>query len=396
MRVCYVTNLGWPAGGAEKSIQLLRRELIQRGHNVLVVATDKGASSRSDVFADVLIPQISGGPLRRMRQYFFYPRVYRELRRLVESFRPDIVHLHTIGELSPAALFAIRDVPFVITVHGPEEFTKALIPWILPASDYRNGSYRANDLRVIGRLRSVYLRVIQRPAYLLALRRCGALVAPSAFIARVLEDDVHPGQIIQIDNGIDLPDPACPPPGRGRFLFVGRLEAVKGVDVLLRAFARAREQCAGMTLRIAGEGAERHALEALAAELDLGGDVTFLGRLEPNDVVGALTDSDALVIPSVWPEAFGLVIIEAMGVGRAILGSRVGAIPDLVADGVSGLITDPYDEGALAAGIVRLASQPDLCRQMGKAGQRKAAAHAAPAFVSGILDLYSRTLRTAS
>jgi len=362
----------------------------------LVVATDKDAASRSDVFADVLIPHISGRPVRRLRQYFFYRTAYRELRRLFKLFRPDIVHLHTMGELSPAALFAVWDIPFVITVHGPEEFTRALIPWILPASDYRNATYRRSDLRVIGRLRSLYLRVIQRPAYLLALRRCGALVAPSAFIARVLEKDVDPGRIIQIDNGIDVPDAACPPPGRGRFCFVGRLEAVKGVDVLLRAFARAREQCPGMTLTIAGEGAERATLEALAAQLGLAGDVTFLGRVEPNEVVCALVHSDALVIPSVWPEAFGLVIIEAMGVGRAILGSRVGAIPELVADGVSGLITDPYDEGALANGMVRLASQPDLCRQMGEAGRRNAAAYTASAFVSNILALYNRTVRTAS
>ena len=395
MRVCYVSNLGWPAGGAETSIELLRAELAQRGHQVRTVTTDMGAAGRSDVFADALIPHITGGPLRRLRHYFFDPTAYRYLRRFFQSFRPDIVHFHTIGELSPAALLAARGIPFVMTVHGPEDFTQALIPWHLPPSDYRNGTYRRHDLRHVGRLRALYLWCLQRPAYLFGLRRCGALIAPSGFIARVLADDVDPRRVVQIDNGIDLPDPA-PPPGKGRFLFLGRLEAVKGVGVLLRAFAHARDRCPGITLVIAGGGPQREALEALSVELGIGKDVTFLGRVGRDDVVRALADCDALVVPSVWPEAFGLVVVEAMGVGRAVLGCRVGAIPDLVADGVSGLIVEPDDEHALADGLVRLASQPDLCRDMGEAGRRGAMAYTANDFVNNTLALYDKALATAS
>lgn len=396
MRVCCVTNLGWPAGGAEKSIQLLRAELVRRGHEVLVIATDKGAESRNDVFADVLIPHIEGGPLRRFRQYFFYRTAYRELRRLVSSFRPDIVHVHTVGELSPAAVFALWNTPFVMTVHGPEEFTRALIPWLLPASDYRNASYRRADLRFIGRLRWLYLLVLQRPVYLMALRRCYALVAPSAFIANALAKDVDPEDIVQIDNGVDIPDVAGPPPpGKGRFLFVGRLEAVKGVDVLIRAFAVAHRECPEMTLTIVGDGPERNSLEAMVSQCGLARNVVFLGRIAPSEVVRTLVDSDALVVPSVWPEAFGLVIVEAMGVGRAVLASRVGAVPEIVEHGVSGLISEPYDEAALAADMVRLASQPDFCRRLGEAGRDRASLYRTGLFADNILDLYSRKVRTA-
>jgi glycosyltransferase involved in cell wall biosynthesis len=395
MRVCYVTNVGWPQGGAEKSIELLRETLVERGDTVCVVATDVGAAGRSDVFADALIPHISGGPLRRLRQYFFYRTAYRELRRLFKSFRPDIVHFHTVGELSPAALLSARDIPSVITVHGPEDFTLALNPWNLPASDYRNGTYRRSDLRVIGRLRSLYLGYIQRPAYLFALRRCDALVAPSAFMASVLERDIDAGRIVHINNGIDIPD-AAHPPNEGRFLYVGRLVAYKGVDVLLRSFARARETHPGITLMIAGDGADRGALEVLTAQLGLSEDVTFLGAVAPKDVLQAYVNCDALVIPSVCPENLPTVAIEAMGVGRAIVASRIGGIPELVDDGVNGLLAEPYDEVALADSMVRLASQPDLCRRMGEAGRRGAAAYTTTTFVSNIRDLYDRTVTTAA
>jgi glycosyltransferase involved in cell wall biosynthesis len=281
-------------------------------------------------------------------------------------------------------------------VHGPEEFTRALIPWLLPASDYRNASYRRADLRFIGRLRCLYLLALQRPVYLMALRRCGALVAPSAFIANVLAKDVDPEDIVQIDNGVDIPDVAGPPPpGEGRFVFVGRLEAVKGVDVLIRAFAVAHREYPQMTLTIAGDGPERASLEALVAQCGVARNVVFLGRITPTEVVRTLVDSDALVIPSVWPEAFGLVIVEAMGVGRAVLASRVGAVPEIVEHGVSGLISEPYDEAALAADMVRLASQPDLCRRLGQAGRDRASLYTAGIFADRVLDLYSQTVRIA-
>ena len=280
LRICHVNDMGWQAGGAERSIQTLRRALTERGHVVQVIATDKDAVKRTDMFADVLIPHISGGPVQRFLRYSLYRNAFRELQRIFKSFRPDIVHFHTIGELSPAALFAAWGLPFVMTVHGPEDFTLGLIPWHLPPSDYRNGTYQRSDLRFIGRLRCLYLRLIQRPAYLFALRRCSALIAPSNFLAQVLEGDVDPQRVVQMYNGIDLPA-ASRPPGRGRFLFAGRLEAVKGVDVLLRAFALARQECPGVTLTIAGDGGQRDALQALAAELDVLGDVTFLGRIGP-------------------------------------------------------------------------------------------------------------------
>ena len=338
--------------------------MVQRGHLVKIVATDIGSAGRTDVFADVLIPHIAGGPLRRLRQYAFYPAAYRELRRVFTSFKPDLVHFHTVGELSPAALFAAWGIPFVMTVHGPEDFARALTQWQLPASDYRDGTYRREDIRPSGRLRSLYLHMVQRPVYLAALRRCSALIAPSSYMADVLAKEVSPRRIVHIYNGIELPEAAAPP-GRGRFLFVGRLEPIKGADVLLRAFALARGKCPGISLTIAGDGAARADLEALASQLDLGNDVVFLGRVPAAGVVHAMAAADAIVIPSVSPDILPTVAIEAMGVGRPILGSRVGGIPELVAEGVTGLVTESGDAAALAQAMVRLASDPQLCPQDG-------------------------------
>jgi glycosyltransferase involved in cell wall biosynthesis len=380
LRICHVNDMGWPAGGAEKSIQILRAALSERGHQVRVIATDKDAFGRDDVFADDLIPHITGDYVRRFCRYLFYRTAYRQMRQVIASFRPHIVHFHTVGELSPAALHAAARTPFVMTVHGPEDFTRG-----------RNGTYRRADLRAIGHLRILYLKAIQRRAYLAALRRCRAMVAPSSFIAGVLEQDVASDRIVQIYNGIDLPAFARPPK-KGRFLFVGRLEAVKGVDVLLRAFARARRHCPDITLTILGDGSQHDALRRLALRLDVSTATQFRGRVGPQQVLDALVDCDVLAIPSVWPENLPTVALEAMGVGRAILGSRVGGIPELVCDGVNGLLADPYDEHRLAEHIVRLASWPELSRRMGEAGRQRAGAYCVDTFVDRTIDLYARAI----
>jgi glycosyltransferase involved in cell wall biosynthesis len=389
VRICFVTDIGWPAGGAEKSIKLLRTALEDRGHHVIVVATDKGAAERSDVFADVLIPHIQGPPLTRLGRFFFYPAAYRSVRQVCREFRPDLVHFHTIGELSPSCLAAVRGIPFVITVHGPEDFTLALNPWHLPASDYRRGTYRRSDLRLVGRLRLAYLRVIQRPAYQVGLRRTRAMIAPSRFLAEVLSEEFPPSLVQHIYNGIDMPAASSPLQHGRHFLYVGRLEAVKGVDVLIQAVACARRQEPSLKLTVVGDGRERLALEALTDSLALSNVVEFRGWLPAESVWSVIQECDILVIPSVWPENLPTVALEAIGAGRPIIASRIGGIPELVEDGSTGFVVDPYDVEALAERLCRLASDPSLCRRMGLAARRRAAIYTTDRFVAEVLSLYA-------
>jgi glycosyltransferase involved in cell wall biosynthesis len=388
VRVIEVIDIGWLAGGAERSAQLLRDALKEQGHEVLVLATDKNSVGR-EVFADVLVPAIAGSPARRMTRYAFYGRAYTALRRAVRSFQPDVIHFHTVGELSPSVLLAAHGVPYIVTVHGPEDFTLALLPWQLPASDYKNHTYQWSDITVVGRLRYAYLRYIQRPLYLLALRRCAGFVAPSRFMAHALTEEASPELIEQIYNGINLPEQR-PLTSERRLLFVGRLEAVKGVDVLLRAFARSRRIHPDAELVIIGDGERRGVLEQLADDLGTSDAVRFCGWTGEEEVRSALADSTALVIPSVWPENLPTVALEAIGTGRAIVASRVGGMPELIEEGRTGLLTKPYDVGELAYALDTLLGDPDLARRMGEAAHTQSDLFDMGRFVPTVVDLYHR------
>ena len=149
----------------------------------------------------------------------------------------------------------------------------------------------------------------------------------------------------------------------------------EGVDVtegiLLEAIARARAELPDVMLELAGEGPLEPELRAAVARLELGGAVTFLGHVAPPTPV--YERAEIVVVPS-FGEGFGMVALEAMERGRAVIASDVGGLPEIVAAGETGLIVPPGDASGLAAAIVELAGDPARAAALGAAGRARALA----------------------
>ncbi len=154
-----------------------------------------------------------------------------------------------------------------------------------------------------------------------------------------------------------------------RLAFVGRLVAVKGVPVLLRALRLARRTKPTLTLSLVGDGPDRAALEAEARALGLDGAVTFLGYRNQEGVAEILAESAALVVPS-FVEGIPVVLMEAMASGIPVVASGITGIPELVEDGVSGRLVPPSDEEALAKALIDVTDEGAALR-MGAAGRAK-------------------------
>ena len=386
MKILQIVNLGYVAGGAEKSVHFITEAMAARGHEVQVLATDKGLEGE-DSFADVVVPGIAGNAVKRLTSYAWYGAGRKAILAAIRRFAPDVVHLHTIGEFSPAVFWALGGVPAVLTVHGPEEFMRQLLTWQLPASDYRNESFEWADLTAIGRLRYAYQRFLQRPLYLLGARRHLRLIlAPSKFMAGILEQDAPGIPVRLLYNGIPLPAPE-PLPENPAVLYVGRLESVKGVDQLLRAMRRLVVSIPPATLVVVGDGSQRRSLEALSAELGLGGHVRFAGWVSSKDIRQYYAAAQVVAVPSLCPETLAMVSVEAMAYGRPVVGSNVGGLPEVVVDTVTGSLVKPGDPRELADALAGILGDAARARRMSVAARALARPDAARVIVDRAFEL---------
>ncbi|MDP3793925.1 MAG: glycosyltransferase family 4 protein, partial [Candidatus Uhrbacteria bacterium] len=159
-----------------------------------------------------------------------------------------------------------------------------------------------------------------------------------------------------IPNGIDL-EPFLRVRGmskqQGLIVAVGRLHDDKGYDVLIKAFAQALKHQSDFQLRIAGEGEERPALEALIKTLKLEDHVTLLGQTDYQSIPTLIASAELFVLPS-RAEGMGIVFVEAQAAGTAVIGTKIGGIPDVIENDVTGILVPSQDVEALAQAIKHL------------------------------------------
>ena len=202
------------------------------------------------------------------------------------------------------------------------------------------------------------------------MRRCDGLLAGSLAAAHLHRDWGFRGPVeivpqmgvpaVVVEPTFGRRDPAC-----FRLVYAGRLIALKGVDCLLRAIALLRSSGIAVHCTIAGDGPERARLEKMARSLALPEHVTFTGTIPLQAVASLLETSDVLVLPSrrskVWEEQFGRILIEAMAKATVVVGSRTGAIPEVI--GTGSLLFSEDDHDGLAALLSALAGSAELFTQ---------------------------------
>jgi glycosyltransferase involved in cell wall biosynthesis len=270
-----------------------------------------------------------------------------ELRRLVRDARPDILQGSGMLTNLLARLVAPRTAGVVNTVQ------------VLPDAPRSDG-------RVLGAwARAVAGRV--------ARGRTDRFIAVSDAVKRgLVEAGVPTGRIRTVYPAVDVDaliasareqPPAGLPEGHPLVGMLGRLEPVKGSGYLIAAAARVRGSMPDVAVVIAGDGSERSGLEPRAATTG----VTLIGDV--SCASGFLSALDVVVVPSL-SEAFGLVAAEASALGKPVVATSTGGLPEVVEHGVSGLVVPPRDPAALADAILRLLGDPAMRARMGEAGQR--------------------------
>lgn len=221
------------------------------------------------------------------------------------------------------------------------------------------------------------LPLIARTARLAAIHRAESeVVVASEFMRQILVGNGFAGERVHVvPYFTDVPGRDADVPGRddlaadwvpGRLLCAARLVPEKGVDHSLRALASLPPPA---HLVIAGDGHERGDLDRLASSLGVGGRVTFAGWLGREAMAKALRDAQVVVVPSLWPEPFGISGIEAMACARPVVAYDVGGVREWLAPDVTGLLVPPRDVPALARALGSILGDPARARAMGARGR---------------------------
>ena len=204
---------------------------------------------------------------------------------------------------------------------------------------------------------------------LVGLRRADAVRTLSAYTTRLARDaGVEPTASFVAFTDLEMFTAAAPAPipERPSVLFVGVLERYKNVESLAAAWRVVARSVPDATLRLIGDGHRRDVAEALVAELP--GRVSWTPSVSAEEVARALDEAWFLVLPS-RAEGTPRIVLEAFARGRAVVGGRVGGVPDVVEDGVSGVLVDPDDADEIARAMTSLLADADVTERMGRAAR---------------------------
>lgn len=347
MRVLVWSGTFWPRiGGIEVLCAALLPALRERGYEFTVVTShyyDDGLPDEEQylgipVHRFPFLSALADGNIDAMME------TRQRVAKLKRTFAPDLIHLHVVG---PGELFHL--------------LTAGAHPAPLLATLHRNLPGHGTEAdTIVGRTLhdADWVSCVSESVLAQARGRVPAITSRSSVIYNGLEVPVLP------------PEP--PPAGPPRLLCVGRLVPEKGFDLALRALAALVDRFPTVRLTIAGDGPARSELERLAAELALTDHVDFLGWVAPDQVSALLSATTVVVVPSRWPEPFGLVALEAAASARPVVAARIGGLPEVVVHRQTGLLFDAEDSGALAEAIGSVLHDPESAARMGQAARRRA------------------------
>lgn len=378
MKILLIHKFFHITGGAEVFFFETARVLKENGHEVAffsTLATQNLPSEYSDYFVNA--PDYRSGGLsskfRAINKIIYSKEAKNKLKRLLSDFRPDIVHVFAIfTHLSPSILEACKEygVPVVMSCNDYKH--------ICPNYKLYHHGRICNDCKGSKFYSAVKNRCCQNSisfsiassieAYVhdamnIVLNNVDKFLFAGEFMIRKTEefwgnDSFHWAKLL---NPFDSTKYVASPEYSDYFIFFGRLVEEKGVDILIRAMKYAPQA----RLVLIGNGPQLEQLQKLSHDLDLH-NIEFVGPKWGDELDSLLKLARFVVVPSIWHENFPYVIVQAFALGKAVIGSDRGGIPELIKDGEFGYIYPADVPSALADKINTLWNSPQLSVKMGK------------------------------
>jgi glycosyltransferase involved in cell wall biosynthesis len=398
-----INNYFYRRGGSEAVFLEHNRLFEDAGWSVVPFAM-RGASDLPSPWAQHFAGAVDFSQAQSLRSkvaaaskiiYSFEAR--RLIRQLIELTRPDVAHAHNIyHHLSPSILVELRrqSIPVVMTLHdlklacpAYKMFTHGEV-----CERCRDGALHNVILRrcikgSVTMSAMVWLESVLHRVLELYQRNVTRFVVPSRFFLAKLESwGFDRARFTYVPNFVEVDALERGPSEAGPFVYCGRLVPEKGVATLIRAAARAR-----VRLLVVGAGPEETKLRQTAEQAQ--GDVTFTGHLSGNRLREVVGSARAVVVPSEWYENAPISVMEASALGRAVIGARIGGIPELIREGETGFLFESANVESLSEVLARVQALPVAALDgIGRAGHAWMRAEFTPGrYRDRMLNLY-RTL----
>ena len=372
MKIAMVSpyDFTWP-GGVTAHVSHLARELGRSGHQVHVLAPHSPSRQCEDADRFVplgrSVPLPSGGSIARVSLSWW---LYRKVRSLLAEEDFDIIHLHEpMAPILPLCVLEFSHAVNVATYH---------------ATNNNSHLYKLSQ--------PITKRWHQR-------LHGGIAVSPAA---QRYVNTTFPGEYRIIPNGIDLDhftSEAAPWPqyqdGKTNILFVGRLEKRKGLRYLLEAYRKLKWELPDIRLLVVGPGSLDHESHRIMGAQNLE-DVELIGSVSQTDLPRYYASADIFCSPATGSESFGIVLLEAMAMGKPVGASDIEGYASIITTDKQGILFPPKDSGQLAASLSLLIQEPALRRRMGHEGRLTVEQYRWEEVARQVEDYYYQCLETAN
>lgn len=405
MRILQVNKYFYRKGGAETYLFDLLDLLAGAGHEVVPFAMrhpENRASEFDRFFVDEVDYDVPAPWYRRARQaarMVYSVQAASRMRSLVDAHRPDIAHVHNIyHQISPSILrvLARRSIPVVMTLHDyklacPNYKLRTqgeICERCLSGKYYRAVKYRCIRGSLLGSAVCATELFLHRASGIYEDNVTTFLAPSNAMKSKVVASGIPDAKVEVLPNfvHVDRFTPSYEP--SGYVVYFGRLSEEKGLLTLLESMRRVT----GCRLVVAGDGPLRETLHRFVAGNGLH-NVELVGRRTGAELERLVRDARATVLPSEWYENCPISVLESCAWGTPVIGARIGGIPELIEDGRTGLLFEPFSVEDLAAKIELVCGDDDLPREMGRNARLKAQREFdVTTHLERLVDVYDRAL----
>lgn len=389
MKILQINKFFFLKGGSERYFFDLSELLFKKGHEVIVWSTQNPKNlswPRQELFAnynDFSEKENIFKKLFKAQRILWNKEAKRKLEKVIKEEKPDIVHLHNIStHFSPSIIFALKKhgIPIVMTLHDYKLFCPNY-QFFSQGETCFDCLKKKNYSSCISKkciknswIQSFggYLEGIWHKDFLKIADKIDIFLTPSIFMKRkAVEWGIPNEKVIHLPNFIDenyISKKSENKKQSNYFLYFGRLSHEKGIELLIKAFSKTKDELSDWQMKIVGDGPEKERLRNLAKEQKR---IEFLGEKKGKELKEIIINANLVVIPSIWPENFPYSALESFALSKPVIAAKNGGLTELIKDRKTGLLFKSGNEKDLIEKLIWANDYKEELKQMGKMAKKE-------------------------